>query len=153
MTAYADVETFRTTAAWALTELPLPGTGTDDDLAGLLERSSRDIDSYLQWPYDDAVTPPLRIPAETLSVWETWVLQQACISQAVYRLELDESTLVEGASLISNTGSVSFSPRSPDLVGSQALLVLSGCESLFRYRTGLALPVPDPDPEPSGDGR
>jgi hypothetical protein len=143
VTGYATSDQLRTWGEFALMEVL--GPCSDEDLDALLERASIDLDSYLRWPLpgpDDPVVPPLRIDVATLSTWEVWALQRACVSQAIYRAELQEDL---EPSLLTSAPLVSFSPRPPDLVGTQALTVLSGCPSLHVYRHGLGTPDEPPD--------
>lgn len=145
VTGYATSDQLRTWGEFALMEVL--GPCSDEDLDALLERASIDLDSYLRWPLpgpDDDVTPPLRIDTSKLTAWELWALQRACCAQSLYRAELNEDM---EPSLLTSAPLISFSPRPPDLVGTQATVVLSGCASLHVYRHGLGVPD-EPEPEP-----
>jgi hypothetical protein len=124
----------------------------NEQLDAILERASQDLDGWLCWPIpdpDSAVVPPCRIDLSTLSAWEVWVLQTACVQQALYRLGRDEVDLLEGPPDLLSAGGVSFAAQAPPLVGPMALLALAGATNLQRYRTGCAAP---PVPEPLGNG-
>ena len=145
VTAYASPDQLRTWGAYALIEVL--GICTDEDLAALLTRASTDIDAgYLRFPLpgdDDDVTPPLRIDTSKLSAWEADALARAVCAQAIYRAELQEDF---EPSLLTSAPLISFSSTPPALIGTQALVVLSGCSNLHRFRTGLGVPdEPEPD--------
>lgn len=135
--SYATPDQF--TAATGHLSLDVP-----EDLTGLLERASRDIDAFLAWPA--AVAAGLRIDVTALTPFQADVLAQACARQAAYRCEIGEDDLVEGAPrLTAAPGGLAFATTAPDRIGVDVLVLLQGA-GLLR-RSGCA-PPPPPDPVP-----
>ena len=153
--AYATVDQFRTFAAYLGDVIDLPGAGNDVDVAGLLARSSRDLEGFLAFPVPadppdpEAPLSPLRIT--NLTRHETVALAQACCCQAAYRLVRDESDLAEGTPGITSVAGVTFAATAPSPIGPETFYALAGCPSLWWHRSGTVLPEPEPttwiDPE------
>ena len=128
--------------------IDLPGAGNDLDVAGLLARSSADIEGFLCWPVPadppdpEAPLSPLRISG--LTRHETFALAQATVCQACYRLVRDESELAEGAPGITSVAGVTFAATAPSPIGPETFYALAGCPSLWWHRSGTVLPEPEP---------
>jgi hypothetical protein len=137
VTAYATADLFASLTAHLDLDVP-------DDVDGLLERASRDLDAYLSWPAPLAAG--LRIDPAALTAFQADVLQQACVRQAAYRLEVGEEDLVEGMPRVLNSGpgGISFSTLPPEPIGRDVLVLLAGAGLLKR--SGTAPPPPDAEP-------
>lgn len=114
------------------------------DVDALLERASRDVDSYLAWPAP--VTTGLRIDPTTLSAFQADCLTQATVRQACYRLTVGEEDLAEGQPRVVSVGQVGLATTPPDRIGPDVLVILQAA-GLLR-RSGCAAPPPDPVPDP-----
>jgi hypothetical protein len=137
---YATVEDFRAHADYLSNSINI--SGDDSVLEELLDRASRDVESYLCFPAvddpDDPDAVPDRIPPLTASQQRS--LMRATVSQAAYRLARDEGDLLEGAPSLLSAAGVSFSAQPPPPIGPETMMWLSGNPSLWTWRTGCAPP-------------
>jgi hypothetical protein len=141
--AYASVSQF--TAETASLDLDLP-----DDVQGLLERASQDLDQYLRIPppivaVGDPV-PTTRLDPSTLDPWTAFSLQRACIAQAAYVCIVTPEDLLDEAH-VQTVGPVTFAKEAPALVCSTALVALAAIPSLWTQASG-CVPAPPPPPPP-----
>jgi hypothetical protein len=141
--SYATADQFAAQLAHVADDLDIP-----EDLDGLLQRASGDLDAYLCWPppVGPVLVPPDpvdRIDTSQLTWWQRDALARATCQQAAYRLTVAELDLIEGAPRVTAVGgALTFAPTAPDLIGRSALVCLSGA-GLLRYRTGTAPPDDD----------
>lgn len=134
--AYVSVEDFEAAVSHLGLDLP-------DDVAGLLQRASQDIDSHTQWPLpvlDPEADPPAtfdRIDPAALGPFAADCLRRATIAQAAYRCSQGEDALAEGRPQILSLPGLQLARDAPDVIGPAAIVALAG-GGLLRYRTGTA---------------
>ena len=142
------------TAAYATPELFAAVTGylelsAPDDVNGLLQRASEDLDGWLAWPAP--IAAGVRIDTTSLTPYQQDCLQRACCLQAAYRLTVGEDDMAEGVPRVANVGPISLTQTAPDRIGPDVKVLIAG-SGLLR-RSGTAAKPPDPAPwcDPWGD--
>ena len=141
--SYASISEFNLGMAHLLADLDVP-----EDLQGLLDRASADLDSFLRWPLPEdppegEPLPTTRIPDSALTLWERRCLTQAAIAQAAYRLIQGEDEIAEGRSRVlsvSGGTSITFDAGPVDPIAPSARHALSAAPKLTQYATGIASP-------------
>jgi hypothetical protein len=132
------------------------------DVQALLDRATADLDAWLCWPMPpdpDPLPTPLsdlppvgpvvlapvgRIDPASLTWWQRDCLAKACVLQALYRLEVDESSLIEGRPQVQSVGGLlTFDRAGPDPISPAAITALAGA-GLLVHRTGCAPPDAGP---------
>jgi hypothetical protein len=138
---WASVADLKEQGGYLLIDLA-PPEWTDDDLAQLLERAEQDIRAWLRIRDDEQAGLIVTGTAQWIDPLAPLALNHATVEQCLYRLEVGEDSLVEGAPTITGAGGITFAARAPDLLGPQAVAAMAGVASLHLKRSGCA----DPDP-------